>query len=155
MLVLCPVLFSVLHSLQLFHKRRSDVIIDLFCLFNKHNCTCHCVDLRRCLRYQDLLLLMPDNSWRGSINTTACSSGAFIQQIYKRQIIFWYTIEVNIFTYHHGNILITSCIKLSNLTNFQFYEKVFATTPKRLGTITFSLSLMLLSWAHLLFNQSV
>ena len=40
-----------------------------------------CVDLRRCLRYQYLLLLENGNHWRGSINTTACLPRAFIQQL--------------------------------------------------------------------------
>ena len=38
-----------------------------------------CVDLKRRLQYQDLLLLVNGNRWRGLINTTACSPGAFIQ----------------------------------------------------------------------------
>ena len=32
-----------------------------------------CRDLRRCLRDQDLLLLVSGNQWRGKMNTRACS----------------------------------------------------------------------------------
>ena len=38
-----------------------------------------CVDPRRPLQGQDLLLLVKGNRWRGSIKTTACSLGAFIR----------------------------------------------------------------------------
>ena len=36
------------------------------------------MDLRRGIQDQDLLLLVKGNFWRGSINTMACSPGAFI-----------------------------------------------------------------------------